>query len=234
MFSANRDDHLRDWFSLTSAEYARLCLANSGSSSRRSLQMFIWAGSIWRTHEARAVNETGAVTQIVEIRPSEIGLAVAKADFRISVDKLRLGYPQPPGATPPRDTDRLEIDACAQIDPAAAAAKWSAYPDQWDNDESGGGGPFDPPPGSLKSYSAEITIWDNARAHKIGFLSRANAPLRMESKIDSFLGNTGDESCSVGDWDGSGGANRNMDCGFPCPWNGGDSTDHTPFGLWYA
>jgi hypothetical protein len=59
---------------------------------------------------------------------------------------------------------------------------------QWDNDESGGGGPFDPPPGSLKSYSAEITIWDNARAHKIGFLSRANTPLRMESKIDSFLG----------------------------------------------
>jgi hypothetical protein len=36
------------------------------------------------THEARAVNETGAVTQIVKIRPSEIGLAVAEADFRKS------------------------------------------------------------------------------------------------------------------------------------------------------
>ncbi|KAJ7816008.1 hypothetical protein B0H13DRAFT_2137346 [Mycena leptocephala] len=227
------------------------------------------------THEARAVNDTRMVTQIVEIRPSEIGLAVAEFDFprEISVDKLRLGYPQPPGATPPRDTDRLEIDACAQIDSAAALAQWSAYPDvsgdtppyndfggctmhiqQWDNNESGGGGPFDPPPGSPQSYSVEITIWDNARAHKIGFLSRANAPLQMVSKIDSLLGvdpgtsdgpiqltlgdqhwNTDDGSCSVGGWDGGpGNRNRNMDCGFACPWNGGDSSDGTPFGLWYA
>jgi hypothetical protein len=36
------------------------------------------------THEARAVNDTRMVTQIVEIRPSEIGLAVAEFDFRKS------------------------------------------------------------------------------------------------------------------------------------------------------
>ncbi|KAF7354389.1 Glucan 1,3-beta-glucosidase [Mycena venus] len=271
MFSANRDDHLRDWFSLTSAEYAKLCFGKLWLVVEE-YPRDIWAKSIWMTHEARAVNETRMVTQIVEIRPSEIGLAVAEFDFRF-IDEYNYRYPQPPGATPPRDTDRLEIDACAQIDSAKALAQWAAYPDvsgdtppyndfggctmhiqQWDNDESGGGGPFDPPSGSPKSYSVEITIWDNARAHKIGFLPRTNAPLQMASKIDSLLGvdpgtsdgpiqltlgdqkwNTGDGSCSVGDWDGGpGNRNRNMDCGFSCPWNGGDSTDHTPFGLWYA
>lgn len=151
---------------------------------------------------------------------------------------MRLGLPQPPGATPPRDGDKTDIDDCAQINVDAALNEWAPLPDvsgdtapydenggctmhiqQWEDNDSGGGGPFDPPPGTSLSYSVEITMWDNARTHKIGFLSRAKAPLQMTSKLDSLFGvdpgKTGDPllftlggavwssddgSCSVGGW----------------------------------
>jgi hypothetical protein len=49
---------------------------------------------------------------------------------------------------------------------------------QWDNSESGGGGPFDP---STASYSVEVAMFDDGAAHKIGFLSRANAPVNISA-----------------------------------------------------
>ncbi|KAJ6556359.1 pectate lyase superfamily protein-domain-containing protein [Mycena capillaripes] len=271
MRSANQGGNRRNWFRVTSAQYARLCEGRLYLIVEEQPAQ-IWSDSIWVTHEYPAVVETRAVTQIIEIRPSEVGRALEQDSIRY-IPHYPYRGPQPPGATPPRDGDKSEIDECAQIDPDKARAKWDSVPEvsgdvapykdiggctmhiqQWDNSDSGGGGPFDPPPGSGKSYSVEITIFDNGAAHKIGFLSRANAPLQMVSKIDSLLGvdpgttdgpiqltlgdqkwNTDDGSCSVGGWDGGPGSrNRNMDCGFACPWNGGDSTDHTPPELWYA
>lgn len=88
---------------------------------------------------------------------------------------------------------------------------------QWSDSETGGGGPFDPPT-SETSYSVEITMFDDGAAHKIGFLSRAIAPVNMKSKLDVLLNiaaakNEGpltftlgsqvfnsDGSCTVGRW----------------------------------
>ncbi|KAJ6488402.1 hypothetical protein DFH09DRAFT_379847 [Mycena vulgaris] len=271
MLSAELGGHLRDWFRLTSAEYARLCFGTVWLVIEEEPQE-IWADSIWVTHEYPAILQARMVTRIVEVRPSDIGLAVSEFDFRL-IDEHNYRGNQPPGGTPPRDGDRLEIDDCAQINPDVAGAKFNAFPDvsgdtppyndigqctmhiqEWEDNDSGGGSPFDPPPGTSVSYSVEVTMWDTARTNKIGFLSRKSAPLQMTSKIDNLLGiepgkngdpllftlggavwASDDGSCSVGGWDGGAGKkNRNMDCSFACPWNGGDSSDHTPENFFYT
>ncbi|KAJ7207750.1 hypothetical protein C8J57DRAFT_1734138 [Mycena rebaudengoi] len=268
MRSANTGGNRRDWFRLTSAQYARLCTGRLYlivEEQPRESTLQIWHDSIWVTHEYPAVVETGAVTQIIEIRPSEVGRALQQNSIRYIPHYPYRGN-QPPGATPPRDGDKSEIDECAQIDPAKEAGKWAKVPEvggdvppfkegtctmhvkQYNNNESGGGGPFDDP---NISYSFEVTLFDNGAAHKIGVLPRTNSPVDMTSKLDTLFTVTAepnsdfiqfklgsvefrsdDGSCSVGGWDH--GRDRQMDCGFPCVWNGGDSTDHTPPELFYA
>ncbi|KAJ7225020.1 pectate lyase superfamily protein-domain-containing protein [Mycena rebaudengoi] len=264
MRSANTGGNRRNWFRLTSAQYARLCTGRLYLIVEEQPRE-IWHDSIWVTHEYPAVVETGAVTQIIEIRPSEVGRALQQNSIRYIPHYPYRGN-QPPGATPPRDGDKSEIDECAQIDPAKEASKWAKVPEvsgdvppfkegtctmhvkQYNNNESGGGGPFDDP---NISYSFEVTLFDNGAAHKIGVLPRTNSPVDMTSKLDTLFTVTAepnsdfiqfklgsvefrsdDGSCSVGGWDH--GRDRQMDCGFPCVWNGGDSTDHTPPELFYA
>ncbi|KAJ7257396.1 hypothetical protein C8J57DRAFT_1472755 [Mycena rebaudengoi] len=105
---------------------------------------------------------------------------------------------------------------------------------EYSNSESGGGGPFDNP---NFSFSVEVTLFDNGGAHKIGVLPRTNSPVDMKSKLDTLptvtapdnedfiqfkLGSlefrNDDGSCTVGGWDH--GRDRQMDCSFPCAWNG--------------
>ncbi|KAJ7216702.1 pectate lyase superfamily protein-domain-containing protein [Mycena rebaudengoi] len=268
MRSANLSGNRRNWFRITSAAFARLCTGTVYLIVEEEPRQ-IWHDAIWVTHEYDALVATGLVNQIVEIRPEDVGLAAddAAPDAVRYITHYPYRGPQPPGATPPRDGDRSEIDACAQIDEQAVLVPYAKFPDvgdvspfkeggctmhvqQWDNSESGGGGPFDP---STASYSVEVTMFDDGAAHKIGFLSRANAPVDMKSKLDvlfniaaakngdpltftlgSQVFKSDDGSCKVGGWDGTANRNRNMDWGFPCAWQGEDSTDRSPFGIWYT
>ncbi|KAJ7258468.1 hypothetical protein C8J57DRAFT_1720663 [Mycena rebaudengoi] len=263
MLSANLGGNRRNWFRITSAAYARLCTGRLYLIVEEQLWE-IWHDSIWVTHEYPAVIATGTVTQIIEIRPSEVGRALQNSIRYIPHYPYRGN--QPPGATPPRDGDKSEIGECAQIDPAKAADKWANVPEvggdvppfkegictmhvkEHSNSKSGGGGPFDNP---NFSFSVEVTLFDNGGAHKIGVLPRTNSPVDMKSKLDTLptvtapdnedfiqfkLGSlefrNDDGSCTVGGWDH--GRDRQMDCSFPCAWNGGDSTDHLPPALFYA
>jgi len=62
----------RTWFQVTSREYAALC---AGTVYLVTEAAPIWSESIWITHELPALRATGLVTQIVEVRPEEIGAA---------------------------------------------------------------------------------------------------------------------------------------------------------------
>ncbi|KAJ7197310.1 hypothetical protein C8J57DRAFT_1262872 [Mycena rebaudengoi] len=187
----------------------------------------------------------------MQLVPRHISV-VRAAMLRQALPNHRRGAPggsnQPPGATPPRDGDQSEIDKCAQVDPAKEAAKWAKVPEvsgdispfkgggctfhvkQYNNKESGGGGPFGDP--NLE-YSVEIMLFDNGAAQ------RTNTPVDMKSKLDIIfsvdaiqggdylkfkLGDkerrSDDGSCSVGGWDHF--SDRQMDCGFLCVWNGPD------------
>ncbi|KAK7052591.1 glucan 1,3-beta-glucosidase [Favolaschia claudopus] len=267
MRSANVGGNRRNWFRLTSERFALLCEGEVFLIVEEQ-PATIWPDAIWVTHEEPAILRNGLVTRITEIRPSDIGVALASNNDTRWITPHNYRGHQPPGAIPRRDDEKLELDECAVIDPDKAGKKWDAYPEvggdiapykdfggctmhihQWGS-SSGGGGPFDPPPGQ-ESYSVEVTLYDNGPTHKIGFLTRTVAPVNMTSKLDRYFivtadGEKGplhftlgdqkwqsdDGSCSVGGWDH--GEDRQMDCGFRCDWMGGDSTDHTPPEIWYA
>ncbi|KAJ6578345.1 pectin lyase fold/virulence factor [Mycena capillaripes] len=217
MLSAERDGHLRNWFRLTSAEYARLCFGTVWLVVEEEPQE-IWEDSIWVTHEYPAILQEGMVARIVEVRPRDISLAVSEFDFRF-IDEHNYRGNQPPGGTPPRDGDRLEIDDCAQIDPDVAGAKFNAFPDVSGDTPPYNdiGHPFDPPPDNLLGIEP----------------GKNGDPLLFT--LSGAVWSSDDGSCSVGGWDGGAGRkNRNMDCGFACPWNGGDSSDHTPGNFFYS
>ncbi|KAH8813379.1 hypothetical protein DL96DRAFT_1758746 [Flagelloscypha sp. PMI_526] len=86
----------RDWFRATSAAFANLC---SGLDP-------IWSQAIWATDELPALIAHGRISGIVEVRPTDIGRAHeggVTSVFSIPTQPYRGG--QPPGVTPPRDTD---------------------------------------------------------------------------------------------------------------------------------
>ncbi|KAJ6557609.1 pectate lyase superfamily protein-domain-containing protein [Mycena capillaripes] len=234
MASAWMQGELRPWFRVTSAEYARLCEGTVYLVVEREPEQ-IWDESIWETDEWPAIRDSGLVTQVVEIRPGDIGFAVNNNGNTRYIMYYPYRGGQPPGATPPRDDAKAEIDDCISIDPAKSNAKWDGVVDvsgdispflegwctmhihQWFN-ENAGGGPFGDPRFSA-TYSIEVTMFDNAATHKIGFLARVDAPLNMTSKLDNYfivtpnekdddlefsLGGTvwksSDGSCSVGGW----------------------------------
>ncbi|KAF7336343.1 Glucan endo-alpha-glucosidase agn1 [Mycena venus] len=263
--SADRSGNQRNWFRITSAQYASLCTGTVYLIVEEE-PAEIWDGSIWITHEWPRIRDGFRVNQVLEITPQEIGrvLDAGPGAIRYITRTLYRGG-QPRGATPPRDGGSSEVPACVDIDGQAAVQKYAGFPDvgsdsppfnegictmhvhQWNNAESGGGGPFDDP---TVTYSVEVTLFDDGAAHKIGFLERTNAPVTMVSKLDQLfvvtpvqkgdyiqfqLGTqtfrSNDGSCSVGGWDH--GKNRQMDCGFSCLWGGGDLTDRTLPGVFY-
>ncbi|KAJ6565182.1 hypothetical protein DFH09DRAFT_1157802 [Mycena vulgaris] len=225
----------------------------------------IWDQSIWMTHEWPAIRDGGQVSLILEVRPEDVGQVLDEGPGAIRyISHYLYRGGQAPGSTPPRDTGPTEIAACIDVD-EAAGHQWDNFPDvsgdvspfkegvcsmhvkEWDNSESGGGGPFDDP---NRAYSVEVTLFDDGATHKIGFAERTNAPLSMQSKLDTLFDVTvvksngylqfqlgtvvfesDDTSCSVGKWDH--GENRQMDCTFPCSWGGGDSTDGLDVDEWY-
>ncbi|KAH8813378.1 hypothetical protein DL96DRAFT_1758744 [Flagelloscypha sp. PMI_526] len=94
----------RPWFEATSAAFAQLC---SGLVYLVVEPEDIWDGAIWVTHELPAILNTGLVTEIVEVRPEDIGRAYeggATSVYSIPMIPYRGG--QPNGSTPPRDPDR--------------------------------------------------------------------------------------------------------------------------------
>ncbi|KAJ7869984.1 hypothetical protein B0H13DRAFT_1049505 [Mycena leptocephala] len=259
MASAFDSGNLRNWFEDTSAAFARLCngklylIVDAEPAD-------IWSGSIWLTHEYPAIVQTGTVTQITEIRPEDVGTAVANNGNTRYIRHYPYRGGQPPGATPPRDDDTSEIASCVSIDPNASNAKWASVVDvsgdispfkegtctfhvhEYYNPNAGGGGGIGGDPNFPSDYSVEITLYDDGATHRIGYQARLDAPYSMASKLDNLFVVTpsdsnikftvgsvtftsDDGSCSVGGWNH--GADRQMDCGFPCTWGGGDSTDHT-------
>ncbi|KAJ7441930.1 hypothetical protein B0H11DRAFT_2348774 [Mycena galericulata] len=272
MASALSSGNLRNWFEDTSAAYADLCLGTVYLIVEAEPQQ-IWPQSIWLTHELPAIINGGLVTQIVEIRPEDVGTA---ANGGAGGTRYIRHYPyrggQPPGATPPRDGDTSVVPGNVTININAANAAVDGIVDvpgdfspffeghctmhvhQWKNPSNGGGSPFDPPQQWSGPYSVEITMYDNNR-NKIGYVPRSNADdpnsLHMVSKLEAVMVVTpeqehdyiqftvGDVSfpsddsnyCKVGGWNHN--SDRQMDCGFPCVWNGGDSSDHTQLRVWY-
>ncbi|KAJ7255773.1 hypothetical protein C8J57DRAFT_1655412 [Mycena rebaudengoi] len=204
--------------------------------------------------------------EVTEIRPEDVGAVADNGRTRfIRHHPCRGG--QPPGATPPRDGEKSEIDSCISIDRNVSNQKLAKVVDVSGDfppfDQGGctmhvheyfnanaGGGPFGDPHYQA-TYSVEVTLYDDEAAHKIGFMARTDAPYNMKSKLDALfvvtpvgsgdyihfsLGTqtfkSNDGSCSVGGWDR--GRDRQMDCGFPCTWGGGDSTNRSPLGLYMA
>ncbi|KAF7337109.1 Glucan endo-alpha-glucosidase agn1 [Mycena venus] len=245
MPSALMAGELRKWFQVTSAA------AGGGKSSYIIMPMpipqltfsQIWDQSIWITDEWPELMRNPLVTQVVEVRPQDIGAAVAhNGDIRFIMEIPYRGG-QPPGATPPRDDAQLEIAACVSIDPDASSAKWAGVVDvsgdyspfkeghctfhvhQWDNVNSGGGnGIFGQ---GDAEYSVEITLFDDGPTHQIGFQARKDAPYDMVSKLDNLFTvtpNGSDLDFKVGDvtfssGDGSckvGGWNHNTDRQMDC------------------
>ncbi|KAJ7919454.1 hypothetical protein B0H13DRAFT_2320436 [Mycena leptocephala] len=275
MLSALSSGNLRNWFEITSGAYADLCEGTLYLVVEAEPQD-IWPQSIWLTHEWPAIQASRQVTQVTEIRPEDVGQAVAHNGNTRYIRHYPYRGGQPPGATPPRDDDSSEIPGNINIDPNASNQKFAGIVDvsgdispfkegwctmhvhQWKNPRGGGGSPFDPPNSPWTGpFSVEITMWDNHvdpnPGNKIGFVARTNAndpnALHMASKLDLVLIVTPEEehdyiqfnlgalsftsksNCRVGGWNHN--TDRQMDCGFPCVWGGGDSTDHTEIGVYY-
>ena len=74
MYEANVSGNLRNWFRLTSAQFAYFC---AGLVYLVIEEAQIFDDSIWVTHELPALWDNPAITQIIEIRPTDIGRAVA-------------------------------------------------------------------------------------------------------------------------------------------------------------
>jgi hypothetical protein len=74
--SAMLGGHLRDWFGITSGAFAEVCEGTISLVVEAEPQD-IWSESIWITDEWPAVLRNPFITQVVEIRPEDIGQAVA-------------------------------------------------------------------------------------------------------------------------------------------------------------
>jgi len=70
MADALEAEQQHTWFQITSKEYATLC---AGTVYLVTEAASIYSEEIWTTDEIPALRASGLVTQIVEIRPEEIG-----------------------------------------------------------------------------------------------------------------------------------------------------------------
>ncbi|KAJ7653050.1 pectate lyase superfamily protein-domain-containing protein [Mycena rosella] len=201
MASAWTGGNLRTWFQDTSQAFAELCSGHLYLIVDAEPEE-IWDQSIWITHEWPAVVATGLVTQVTEIRPEDVGRAVADNGRTRFIRFYPYRGGQPPGATPPRDGDQGEIDSCVSVDPDVVD-QWAGVVDvsgdfapfkegtctmhihQYFN-ENAGGGTFGDPQYSA-TYSVEVTMYDDGATHKIGFQSRLDAPYNMVSKFDNLF-----------------------------------------------
>ncbi|KAJ7860174.1 hypothetical protein B0H13DRAFT_2355705 [Mycena leptocephala] len=97
----------RVWFQTTSEAFATLC---QGSVYLVTEEEDIWQGSIWLTNEVNALFRSGAITEIVEVRPADIGQAYDHGGSVYQIPKIPYRGGQPPGAKPPRDAS-IQIPA---------------------------------------------------------------------------------------------------------------------------
>ncbi|KAH8827554.1 hypothetical protein DL96DRAFT_1599445 [Flagelloscypha sp. PMI_526] len=105
----------RPWFQATSAGYANLC---EGTVYLVVEEEEIWDQAIWMTHERDALWNSGRITQVVEIRPADIGRVYDGGGASLSqIPHHPYRGGQPPGATPPRDIDTSEVPAGIKADP---------------------------------------------------------------------------------------------------------------------
>ncbi|KAJ7079288.1 pectin lyase fold/virulence factor [Mycena belliarum] len=202
MMSAFSSGNLRNWFEDTSQSFAEHCSGHIYLIVDAEPQE-IWPGSIWITHEWPAIQESGLATQVTEIRPEDVGRAVADNGRTRYIRNYPYRGGQPPGATPPRDGQTSEFDDCVIVDPAVSNAKWAKVVDvsgdytpfkeghctmhvhQWYN-ANAGGGPFGDP-NYQATYSIEVTMYDDGPTHKIGYVARKDAPYDMVSKLDQVF-----------------------------------------------
>ncbi|KAE9399239.1 hypothetical protein BT96DRAFT_994199 [Gymnopus androsaceus JB14] len=90
MYEATVSGNLRNWFRLTSAQFAYFC---AGLVYLVIEEAQIFDDSIWVTHELPALWDNPAITQIIEIRPTDIGRAVADRTTIIPYYPYRGGLP---------------------------------------------------------------------------------------------------------------------------------------------
>ncbi|KAH8799203.1 hypothetical protein DL96DRAFT_1687902 [Flagelloscypha sp. PMI_526] len=94
----------RPWFQATSAAFANLC---TGLVYLVVEPEDIWDGAIWVTDELPALLAGGRITEIVEVRPEDIGRAYDGGSMSVyTIPTIPYRGGQPPGSTPQRDPDR--------------------------------------------------------------------------------------------------------------------------------
>lgn len=125
---AGGPDFLRNYFKVTSGEYAKLCKGTVWLIVKHGSE--IYHDAIWLTHEYPQLIRPGSgVTAIWEIDPAEIeaALVLNQPDRDLHPRPYRGG--QPPGAQPPRSIDPITYDKKNGDHIKAKIDQYAAYPD---------------------------------------------------------------------------------------------------------